>query len=146
MSMIKKYRYEYGSELIIGATINLARNNEYRIVKKKIESGADFFITQALYSESMIIENKWVKHLSLPIYIGLIPILSKKLLNFYARNLSIPENLFNLLKKSENIKRENLFLFSAIIEKTSDIVDGYHIMPLDNMDFVEEVMKKVKKC
>ena len=145
IAMIKKYRYIYGSDMLIGATINFVRGNEFRIVKKKMENGADFFISQAVYDQKIIEKNKWIKYLSAPVYIGIIPILSKKIINFYAKNLFIPDKVVQALRNSENLKNENLLLFSEIIHKSMDIVEGYHIMPLENVSFADEIIRKVRK-
>ncbi len=146
MSLIKKYRYEYGSDILIGATINLTRENELRVVRKKIESGADFFITQSVYDENLILKNRWIGHLSLPVYAGFMPLLSKKILNFYSKNFSIERNLIKKLEDSYNLVEENLTLFRRIARSTCDFVEGFHIMPLGNEKFLENFSRVMKIC
>ncbi|MEL9999562.1 MAG: methylenetetrahydrofolate reductase [Thermoplasmata archaeon] len=146
ISLIKKYRYEYGSQLLIGATINLSRENELRIVKRKMESGADFFITQSVYDENLILKNKWIGHLSVPVYAGFMPLLSKSMLNFYSRNFSITTELLKKLENSSNLIEENLKLLKRIIRNTCDIVEGYHIMPLGNEKFLNNFLEVIKVC
>src|SRR5213595_1644206 len=48
-------------------------------LEKKIEYGADYFITQPVFSEEKLVEvYKHTKQLKAPIYIGLMPLLSSK--------------------------------------------------------------------
>lgn len=145
ISLIKKYRHEYGSEIQIGATINPSRQNELKYVKKKIESGADFFITQTIYDASIIKNNRWIKYIAFPVFAGFMPILSKRMINFYSRHLNIPPEIQKNLTDSPDLINENLKILSSIISKTYDYVEGYHIMPLGNLEFMKRAERMVKK-
>jgi len=145
LSLIKKYRYEYGSDMLIGATINLSRQNEIRFVKKKIENGADFFISQAIYDENYVKNNEWIKYLAVPVYAGFMPIFSKRMISFYKKGINISNEIEKRMLESEDLFQENLKIFSSILEKTKDYVEGYHIMPLGNVEFIYVIKRMVKK-
>ncbi|MCF6410313.1 bifunctional homocysteine S-methyltransferase/methylenetetrahydrofolate reductase [Pseudalkalibacillus salsuginis] len=52
-------------------------------LEKKIECGADYFISQPVFSEEKLIEiHDAVKHLDVPIYIGIMPLTSSKNADF----------------------------------------------------------------
>jgi 5,10-methylenetetrahydrofolate reductase len=146
ISLIKKYRYDYGSDIQIGATINPSRENELRIVRKKMENGADFFITQSIYNEDIILKNKWIRHLSVPVYAGFMPLLSKKIITFYSKSFSIDEGMVKKLMDSYNLIEDNASLFIKIVKNTCDHVEGYHIMPLGNEKFLEKISRVIKIC
>lgn len=146
ISLIKKYRQEYGSDLLIGAALNPSRENELRIVRKKIENGADFFITQSIYDESVILRNRWIRHLSTPVYLGFMPILSKRMVPFYSKSFSIDDSLRRKFLDSYNLVEDNLILLKKIIRSTCYAVEGYHIMPLGNEKFMENISRVMKIC
>ncbi|MGB9815836.1 MAG: methylenetetrahydrofolate reductase [Thermoplasmata archaeon] len=146
ISLIKKYRQEYGSDILIGATLNPSRENELRIVRKKMESGADFFITQSIYDENIILNNRWIRHLSIPVYGGFMPLLSKRIISFYSKSFSISREMVEVFIRSSNLLEDNVALFKRIIKSTCDTFEGYHIMPMGNENFIERISRVIGIC
>ncbi len=144
LSLIKKLGEEYHGETMIGATLNISREGELKIARKKMEHGANFFITQAVYDENILKKISWIGSLSIPVYIGFMPILSKRSLPFYSNVLSIPDQVKISLERSTDIIEENVKIFRKIYRETRDIVDGYHIMPLGNLKFMKRVIEVMK--
>ncbi|MEM4314644.1 MAG: hypothetical protein QXM39_05130, partial [Thermoplasmata archaeon] len=87
-----------------------------------------------------------IGHLSVPVYAGFMPLLSKSMLNFYSRNFSITTELLKKLENSSNLIEENLKLLKRIVRNTCDIVEGYHIMPLGNEKFLNNFLEVIKVC
>ncbi len=144
LSLIKKLGEEYHGETIIGATLNISREGELKIARKKIEHGANFFITQTIYDENIVRKSVWIGSLSIPVYLGFMPILSKRSLPFYSKVLSIPDHVKISLEKSTDILEENVKIFKKIYKETRDIIEGYHIMPLGNVKFVKRIIEVMK--
>lgn len=121
-----------------------------RRLEKKIHYGADYFITQPIFSEEKLIEiYDATKHLNSPIYIGLMPLTS-------ARNTEFLHNEVPGIKISEVIRnrmasfqdnstlacREGLEIAKSLIDAALELFNGiYIITPFLRYELTVELTK-----
>lgn len=127
----------------VGSALNPYRENEHSIVKKKIESGSKFFITQAIY-QSDLLEQEWIKHRNFKVIAGFIPLRKKSQIEF-AENLhiNIPQEVKNRLLGADDIVSESVKLILEIVDELKGYIDGIHIMPLGHNKIAKEILESV---
>jgi methylenetetrahydrofolate reductase (NADPH) len=153
ISMVKGMRdekqFECGEEMkveprmFIGCAANpYASPFEFRVVRlqKKIEAGADFVQTQAVFDMKVFEEfMKMVRqrelHKRAYIIPGILPVRSTKALLFMKENvagMSIPDELINRMGGAEDPKEEGIKLTIELIQQLRGIegVAGVHLMPV----------------
>ncbi|MDO8682609.1 MAG: methylenetetrahydrofolate reductase [Armatimonadota bacterium] len=153
INMAKKMRddklFECGEEmkveprLFIGCAANpYASPFEFRVVRlqKKIEAGADFVQTQAIFDikvfeEFMKLVRQRDLHNRAKIIAGILPVRSAKALMFIKDNvagMSIPDDILNRMSGAEDPKEEGVSLAVELIQQLRGIegVAGVHIMPV----------------
>lgn len=105
-------------------------------LKKKLEAGARFFQTQAIYDlEDMRRFLKFTSGLNAKILIGVIPLKSAGMANFMNKNvpgIHVPGEIIDRMKKAENKGEEGLKIAAELINQVRDegICDGVHIMAI----------------
>ncbi|SVB04704.1 uncharacterized protein METZ01_LOCUS157558 [marine metagenome] len=123
----------------IGAVVNPGSNTIEKELKKfenKIKNGATFFQTQAIFDPKtlnniiQIKQNKNIKILA-----GYIPIKSVKMANYLNNKvpgIQVPENIINLMKKTDDPQKTCIEISKEIISEIKAIkgIDGVHIMAL----------------
>lgn len=123
-------------------------------LEKKIQYGADYFISQPLYNEKQIEEvHEATKHLSAPIYIGIMPLTS-------SRNAEFLHNEVPGIKLSDNIRsrmasvagdrgksaQEGLAISKSLIDAAFDLFNGiYLITPFLRYDLTVELTEYINK-
>jgi methylenetetrahydrofolate reductase (NADPH) len=153
ISMVRKMRddkqFECGDEMkaeprmFIGCAANpYASPFEFRVVRlqKKIEAGADFVQTQAVFDIGIFDEfMKQVRqrelHKKVGIIVGVLPVRSAKALMFMKENvsgMSIPDYMINRMSGAEDPKEEGVTMAVELINQLKNIegVAGIHLMPV----------------
>ena len=121
----------------IGAVVNPgAEPLEPQILKmeKKIEAGAQFFQTQAIY-DVKIFENflNKTKHLKVPILGGIVLLKSAGMARFMNKNVagvSVPDNLIKEMEETKDKVAQSVDIASRLIKELKSICQGIHIMPI----------------
>jgi 5,10-methylenetetrahydrofolate reductase len=141
--------------LFIGAAANpFADPFDFRVTRlaKKVEAGADFIQTQAVYNVPKFI--KWVKMVSdrgldkrTHVLAGVIPIRTAGMARYmkeYVAGVEVPDELLVRMQKAENAKEEGVKIILEIIEQLKEIegVHGIHIMAVGWEDIVPEIAEK----
>ncbi len=122
-----------------GAVVNPGADPlEPQIIKmeKKIEAGAEFFQTQAVYDVG-VFENflSKIKHLKTTILAGIVLLKSAKMAKYMNENVagvSVPENLIiemDSVSKEDRVKK-SVEIAARIIKELKPICQGVHIMPI----------------
>lgn len=116
-------------------------------MEKKIEVGADFFQTQAVYDLSML-ENfiSKIEHLNVPIITGIIPLKSVSMGKYINKNLAgvnIPRSYIKRLEKADEVKEESINITVDFIKNVKGLVQGVHIMPINWPGAVKRILKKL---
>ena len=105
-------------------------------LEKKVEYGADYFITQPVFSEEKLVEvYEHTKQLKAPIYIGLMPLLSSKNAEFLHNEvpgIKISETIRDRMVKCKDdpIKagREGIEITKSLIDAALDLFNGIYLI------------------
>lgn len=116
--------------------------------KAKIEGGAQFFQTQAVYDVE-----KFKKFIALlpknhpPVLAGIILLKSVKMAEYMAKNIPgivIPDRIMQRLKQSSDPKAEGIEIAAEIVSRLKDSAQGVHIMPIGSVDAVGPIVQKAR--
>lgn len=105
-------------------------------LEKKIEAGADYFITQPVYSEEKIIElYEATKHIEAPIYIGLMPLTSSNNAEFLHNEvpgIKIADSIRNTMAQYKDnpvqAAREGINITKSLIDVASQYFNGIYLI------------------
>ncbi|CAH2714870.1 Bifunctional homocysteine S-methyltransferase/5,10-methylenetetrahydrofolate reductase [Neobacillus rhizosphaerae] len=105
-------------------------------LEKKIHMGADYFISQPVFSEEKLIEiYENTKHLNAPIYIGLMPLISSKNAEFLHNEVpgikiadSIRERMASLTDNPLQATREGIEITKSLIDAALDLFNGIYLI------------------
>ncbi|GHH97707.1 bifunctional homocysteine S-methyltransferase/methylenetetrahydrofolate reductase [Neobacillus kokaensis] len=105
-------------------------------LEKKISYGADYFISQPVFSEEKLLEvYEATKHLAAPIYIGLMPLTSSKNAEFLHNEVpgikiadSIRERMFALNDNPLQAAREGVEITKQLIDTALDLFNGIYLI------------------
>jgi homocysteine S-methyltransferase len=110
--------------------------NAVKRLEKKIEYGADYFITQPVFSEEKLVEvYEHTKQLKAPIYIGLMPLLSSKNAEFLHNEvpgIKISDTIRNRMAKFSDdpiqAGREGIEITKSLIDTALDLFNGIYLI------------------
>ena len=126
-------------EFCPGAAVNPGADPlELQIMKmeKKIEAGAEFFQTQAVYEvDKFAVFCEKIKHLKVPVMAGLVLLKSPAMAKFMNANVAgiyVPDEIIDELAAVPKEKRveKSLEISARLIKQLKDLCHGVHIMSL----------------
>ncbi len=126
-------------QFCLGAVVNPGADPlEPQIIKmeKKVESGAEFFQTQAVYEVDKFANfMKKVSHLKVPVMAGIVFLKSPGMAKFMNANVAgihVPDEIINELAGVDKEKRveKSLEISARIIKELRGLCEGIHIMSL----------------
>ncbi|MEH7179066.1 bifunctional homocysteine S-methyltransferase/methylenetetrahydrofolate reductase [Neobacillus vireti] len=105
-------------------------------LEKKIEYGADYFISQPVFSEEKLIEAyEHTKHLKAPIYIGLMPLTGSRNAEFLHNEVpgikiaqSIRDRMAALNDQPLQAAREGIAITKSLIDAALDLFNGIYLI------------------
>ncbi|MCD4785573.1 MAG: methylenetetrahydrofolate reductase C-terminal domain-containing protein [Candidatus Eremiobacteraeota bacterium] len=116
-------------------------------MKKKVEAGASFFITQGIYDIELLkrfldeVEKAGIKT---RIIAGIIFLKSEKMARYMLKNIPgiiIPDSLIERMENTKDKKSVSLEIAREILEECRGLVDGVHLMPIGRYDMVPDVLE-----
>jgi methionine synthase / methylenetetrahydrofolate reductase(NADPH) len=119
-------------------------------LERKIESGADYFISQPVFSEEKLLEvYEATRHLKAPIYIGLMPLTSSNNTEFLHNEvpgIKISESIRNRMAAFKDnptqASIEGLEITKSLIDVASELFNGiYLITPFLRYELTVELTK-----
>jgi 5,10-methylenetetrahydrofolate reductase len=121
----------------MGAVVNPGADPiEPQIIKmeKKIEAGAEFFQTQAIY-DIKVFENflSKIKHLKTTILGGIVLLKSAGMAKYMNKNVagvSVPDNLIKEMEEAKDKVAKSVEIASRLIKELKPMCQGIHIMPI----------------
>ena len=147
--------FENDGVLIGGALNPNVRNKqvEYGRMKKKIEQGASFFLTQPVYDEDAVEFIKKLKEeTDAKILGGILPIVSYRnavFLNNELPGVTIPKDILDMFKEDMSREESQKIGMDIAIEmgrKLKDICDGlYFIVPFNRVEMIMDIVKKIRQ-
>lgn len=132
---------------------------ELELVKKKIELGAEFGITQIFLDINEIkkmIDRFKKEKINIPIICGILPITSIEVFNNIVKKVKkvlIPKEYQKIIEKFSSPNKKNEF-YKASIDYISDLtnkileldISGIHFFTLNKNKGVIEIIERIKKC
>lgn len=121
-------------------------------LEKKIKCGADYFITQPLYSiEQIESVHEATKHLDVPIYLGIMPLTSSRNAEFIHNEvpgIKLSDDtrlrMANSGSDKAQAKREGIAIAKSLIDAAFDLFNGiYLITPFLHYDMTVELTKYI---
>lgn len=121
----------------LGAVVNPGADPiEPQIIKmeKKIEAGAEFFQTQAVY-DIKIFDNflSKIKHLKTTILAGIVLLKSAGMARYMNKNVAgvfVPDNLIREMEETKDKSAKSIEIASRLIKELKPMCQGIHIMPI----------------
>lgn len=123
-------------------------------MEKKIKHGADYFITQPVFSEEKLLEvYEATRHINVPIYIGLMPLTSYKNTEFLHHEVpgikisdSIREQMAKYKDDPNQATREGLAITKALVDTALELFNGiYFITPFLRYELTVELADYTNK-
>ncbi|MCY7452951.1 bifunctional homocysteine S-methyltransferase/methylenetetrahydrofolate reductase [Bacillus altitudinis] len=117
-------------------------------LEKKIEYGADYFISQPVYSEEQLVKiHEESRHLDKPIYIGIMPLTSSRNAEFIHHEIpgiklsdSIREIMAKAGEDKEKQRTEGLAIARSLLDTACELFNGiYLITPFLRSDLTAEL-------
>ncbi|AWK51905.1 bifunctional homocysteine S-methyltransferase/methylenetetrahydrofolate reductase [Clostridium beijerinckii] len=157
MELIEDMNSEFFKQdnIFIGGALNLNVLNkevEFNRMLKKIEKGAQFFLTQPIYDDDAIEFLKKIKErTNVKILAGLLPVVSYRnavFLNNELPGVTIPEKYVKMFSKNmskEEAQEVGIKISVEIGKKIKGICDGlYFITPFNRVNMLIEIIKQIK--
>ncbi|MFV1860303.1 MULTISPECIES: bifunctional homocysteine S-methyltransferase/methylenetetrahydrofolate reductase [Bacillus] len=123
-------------------------------LEKKIECGADYFVSQPVYSEQQLIDiHHETKHLKTPVYIGIMPLTSSRNAEFIHHEIpgiklsdSIREKMALAGEDKQKQKTEGLAIAKSLLDTACELFNGiYLITPFLRSDLTSELAAYIKQ-
>jgi len=117
-------------------------------MKKKIEAGASFFITQGIYDMELLkrfLDEVQKAGIDTRIIAGIIFLKSEKMARYMLKNIPgivIPDPLIERMENTRDKKSVSLEIAREILQECSKLVNGVHLMPIGWYDMVPDVLRE----
>ena len=140
-------------DFFLGAVVTPAADPvEPQIIKmgKKIQAGARFFQTQAIYEPSKFEQfMNQVQKFEVPVMAGLVVLKSAAMAKFMNSNvagISVPDSIIVEIgeTKREDRKKKAVEISARIIRKVKPLCQGVHIMALGWDELVPEIIREAE--
>lgn len=158
MEYLKQMNQEYFKEdpIVYGGALNYGRANldkEIERMQKKCEAGADYFLTQPIYSDEDVEKIRYVKeNVDTKVLCGIMPLVSYRNANFMKNEVfgvHVPEEIVARYHKDmsrEEGEETGIQIALEIIENLSDVADGYYFMvPFNRASMICTIMKRMRE-
>ena len=141
-----------------GCALNLTApdpQRELQVLRRKIKGGADFVLTQPIYSTEPLDEFKALyeeKHgqFPIPILVGVLPLASDRHAAFLQQEvpgIHIPEPIHQRMRSAgEKGAQEGIRFAIKLISKLKERAGGIYLMPAFNrFDYAAEIIEEISK-
>jgi methionine synthase / methylenetetrahydrofolate reductase(NADPH) len=141
-----------------GCALNLAapnRQRQLKVIRRKIKAGADFVLTQPIYSTEPLDIFKSLYEDSfgpfpIPILAGILPLASDRHASFLDQEvpgIHIPEAMHTrMCKAGDRGAKEGIRIAVDLIEKVKERAQGIYLMPAFNrFDYAAEIIETCKE-
>jgi 5,10-methylenetetrahydrofolate reductase len=134
---------------LCGGAVTNTELNEAGLIKfrKKIQMGASFFQTQAVFdlkSFSEFMEKvNGIRSKNVKIIAGIIPLKSLRSAHFINKvaGIKVPENIVRKMNDSKDPEAQGMEIAARIIKEIQPVCDGIHIMPVGNHENTKTILE-----
>jgi len=141
------------TSFFIGAAANPTAPSleaELKLLRRKVEAGADFVMTQAMYDREAL--DRFLKNasrLNVPILLGVMPLHSLRHAEFIRNELPgvvVPDEVRERLRRAgDNALAEGVAIARELVEAARGRVQGVYVVPSFNrFDVVADLVESVK--
>ena len=119
-------------------------------MKKKIEAGARFFQTQAIYEPNKFEQFiNQVNGLNVPVIAGIVILKSAAMAKFMNSNVAgieVPESIIREMEdtEKEDRKKKAVEITARILREVKPFYQGVHIMPLGWDELIPDILKEAE--
>lgn len=158
MEYVKQMNQEYFSDdpIVYGGALNYGRANldkEIERMRKKCEAGAEYFLTQPIYSQEDVERIAYIKdQVDTKILCGIMPLVSYRNANFMKNEVfgvHVPEEIVARYHKDmsrEEGEETGVQIALEIAEQLAEIADGYYFMvPFNRASMICTIMKRMRE-
>jgi 5,10-methylenetetrahydrofolate reductase len=135
--------------LCLGAVVNPGSDDiEMQLIKmrKKIDAGAEFFQTQAVFDPSRFARfMERASKLDVPVMVGIVPLKSAGMARYMNQNIAgvhVPDPLIDRMARAakEDRKKLSVEIAGGLLQSMKGICQGVHLMPLGWDDLVPAIV------
>jgi len=142
------------TDFFVGAVVKPVSDTEastelqLAMMEKKINAGARFFQTQAVYEVDAF--DRFMKRAAqfkVPVLVGVIPLKSVGMARYMNKNVSgvfVPEELIEEMGKAEDKTAKGLEITARLINDLKDLCQGVHIMAIGWEKKIPEILQLAK--
>lgn len=152
-SDMSDHELESKPDFFLGAVITPAAEPlEPQLIKmgKKIEAGARFFQTQAIYEPDRFEQfmNKVQKY-NVPVIAGIVLLKSAAMARFMNENvagINVPDSVIKEMEETpkEDRKKKSVEITAGILRQVKPLCQGFHIMPMGWDDLVPAIIEQAE--
>ena len=120
-------------------------------MEKKIEAGAQFFMTQPIYDIELVDKlYEYTRHLSVPIFVGVMPLISDRnaqFLHYEVPGIRIPEYIRDQFKglEGEKGREKGVEITKEIVSRIQQKFNGIYIMtPMTFSQMSVDLIKHIR--
>jgi len=134
-----------------GAVVNPGADTEASLelqlikMEKKIEAGAKFFQTQAVFDANIFAKfMKRAEKFGVPILVGLIPLKSAGMAKFMNKNVAgifVPDDIIDQMAKTDDKPKTSIEITAKLIREMKDMCQGAHLMTLGWDKYVPAILE-----
>lgn len=145
------HELEGSPDFFLGAVVTPAANPlALQIIKmeKKIEAGAKFFQTQAIFEPEKFVEFiNQTQRFHTPIMAGIVVLKSAAMARFMNTNvagINVPDSIIMEMEQTrkEDRKKKSVEIAARIIRQVKPMCQGIHLMPLGWDDLVPQIIEE----
>jgi homocysteine S-methyltransferase len=123
-------------------------------LEKKIECGADYFVSQPVFSEEQLINvHEAVKHIDSPIYIGIMPLTSSQNAEFLHHEVpgiklsnDVRERMGQFKNDPKRAAEEGVLIAKSLLDTAMELFNGiYLITPFMRYELTVELAKYARE-
>jgi len=144
------HELDSATDLCLGAVVNPGSDDlETQLIKmeKKIEAGAEFFQTQAVYEpETFEAFMDKAGTFGVPVLVGIVPLKSAGMAKYMTANVAgvhVPDAMIKRMADTPRKQRKKVSaeLSADLIRRMKDMCQGVHLMPLRWDDIVPTIVQ-----
>jgi homocysteine S-methyltransferase len=145
------------TSFVVGCALNLGAPDlarEARLLRRKVEAGADFILTQPVYQAEVVRDFRSLYHqrygeLETPLLVGVLPLANERHAAFLANEvpgIRIPASVLDRIRRAgDQAPREGVRLARELIDSLEGLARGIYLMPaFHRYDLAAEVIDHVR--